>query len=403
MGLLTDWISRSRQATQDRTALESLTNYGNGGFDPTSGYQGGQGAAGGDNGDGSDLTSYAVQRGQQADALRKLIKAYSPDSTDTHTALQAMSVDQLEGLLRGYTMKSASDMQAARMADYQAQAAQRAQMAQDDMSIGAAVNRYANAPVVAAGYDTEPTPGSTGGAGTGASTMREPTADERFRYALATPGLSGRAVPKLIESLTRYGEAGDAPMVIKDNPYPGLSIVTSRTGRGGIHVVEDPNAAGASDALKPNYTEDPVTGARTLLYGKQAITTGFNPAKSGASLTAQHDEDGNLVGWSQTNAKGQAVWIPNKTGAKLKQATDDNGQPVLGFYVDNGGKVIDARSAMQKTLGITPAAPAKASAAGAANKYKTTGDVVADFKKGVLTRAEAAGILNSKFGVPMGK
>jgi hypothetical protein len=201
-------------------------------------------------------------------------------------------------------------------------------MAADDQSIGEAANQYVTAPDVITPLETGVDPGGEEGASTMTFTSRPATPDERFRRALATPGLSGRAVPKLIDALSRYGQMAEdnSPLVMKDNPYPGVSIVTSRSGRGGMHVVEDPNAGGMAEALKPTYTEDPITGSRTLLYGKTAQSTGFNPTKAQPQI--------------------------------LKAAQDEEGNAIPGYYIDGQGKLHDTRSALQKSLGTSTSAPA---------------------------------------------
>jgi hypothetical protein len=319
----------------------------------------------------AQLAGYFVDRANKAKALRSTIKAYNPDAGD---AVDSMGVDQLEGMLHGWSLKNAADLQQAHLQDFQAQAELRRQQAADDQSLGDAVNRYANAPDVAqplvtddSGEDDPESP----------TTMRPATPDERFRYALGTPGLSGRAIPKLIDALDKYGQNG------------------------------------AGNKLAPEYTEDPVTGSRALLYGKTAQPTGFNPSKAAPQLLPQHDEDGNLVGWSQLDAKGKSTFIPNKTSAVLKTARDESGNELPGYYVDNQGKLHDTRSALQKSLGTdaTPkpagktqvqhVAPSYLGTAAVPSAYKAQGDVVADFKAGKLTRAQAAKILNEKFNVPL--
>lgn len=315
----------------------------------------------------AQVAQYYVGRASQAKALRATVKAYNPDAGD---AVDSMGVDQLEGMLKGWGMKNAADLQNAHMQDFTAQAEQRRQLAADDQSIGDAVNRYANAPDKTAPLLADDTGGE------GPTTMRPATPDERFKYALGTPGLSGRAVPKLIDALSKYGQSveDNSPTVLKDNPYPGVSVIVPRGGRGAMHVVNDPNSPG--EKLNPTYTEDPVTGARALLYGKSAEPTGFNPAKAAPTLMPQHDEEGNLVGWSQLDARGHATFIANKAGSgKLKTATDEAGNPIPGYYVDPQGKLHDTRSALEKSLGTAKVAPdAKSAAPKAPAQIKTKAD-----------------------------
>jgi len=181
-----------------------------------------------------------VTRGRQADALRKLIKSYQPEAKDLHTAIQGMSVGQLEGMIKGYGMQQQASEHAALMEDRAAQAALRRQQAMDDRTIGQAVNRYAQTPEVVQEDDE------------GLKSSRPPTAEERFRSAMSTPGLAGRQVPKLLETLSKYGEAGGQgarPPVVTKGPYPGVSFVQDASGRGGLHVVTDPESLTTRPAM----------------------------------------------------------------------------------------------------------------------------------------------------------
>nr|WP_294577615.1 hypothetical protein [uncultured Rhodopila sp.] len=290
----------------------------------------GQPAAQGANGNAQDAMD---ARGDKADAIRKLVGLYAPSAAK---ASKAMSLEQLEGTLQAYSIQTARQKQQAQMQDLQAQAQLRRQQALDDESVGRAVNAYAGAPQV---------PDGNGG-------MRDPTPDERFQSALKTPGLAGRAVPKLMDSLTRYQQmlAGqDAPVVSKDTPYPGVSIISTKSGRGGVHVVTDPSLDNDPDSgLSTDFSEDPVTGARFATRGKMMTPSGFNPAKAVPQFTAQHDENGNLVGWSNTDARGHSTFTPYK-GTGLKTATDDSGNPIPNVYVTPQGQVKDLRTVMQKS------------------------------------------------------
>jgi hypothetical protein len=304
-----------------------------------------------------------------------------------------MGAQDKAGLVQGVVEANTQKQLAARMEDYAAQARLRDQQAQDDQSIGSFLKSYADAPPVS-------TPAQEiDYGGEEPATTRDRTPAERFHYALSESPVTGRAVPRLIDALAKYGHMeDDQPVVVKDNPYPGMAMVTSRSGRGGVHVVTDPKVGKNSETLAPTYTEDPVTGARALLYGKSAQSTGFNPAKAAPQLVPQHDDDGNLVGWSQLDARGHATFLPNRGGAKLKQAADQDGNPIDGYYVDQAGKLHDVRSAMQKALGTEGTTPAKSAAPPV---YKAPTDVVAAFKAGKLSRADAAKILTQQFGVPL--
>jgi hypothetical protein len=171
----------------------------------------------------------------------------------------------------------------------------------------------------------------------------------------------------------------DAPVVTKDNPYPGVSLISTRSGRGGVHVVTDPNLGNDPDgALTTDFQEDPVTGARFASRGKMMVPSGFNPAKAAPQFTPQHDDDGNLVGWSNTDARGHSTFTPYKGGG-LKAATDDSGNPIPNVYVTPQGQVKDLRTVMQKSgLGGAGGANSKPlDRATAAAYYKQAGGDVA--------------------------
>jgi hypothetical protein len=119
------------------------------------------------------------------------VQAYAPGAKDLHTGLKGMSVDQLEGMLKGYTLKqAAAEQQArlgeygARMQDYQAQAALRGQQGQSDAVAGDALRNYGSY-VPPEGQSEKP--------------------GDRMRYALSqVPSAGGRYLPKVIESLEKY-------------------------------------------------------------------------------------------------------------------------------------------------------------------------------------------------------
>lgn len=125
----------------------------------------------------------------------------------------------------GYMKQQGVEEAAAKIKEYQgiaewrkAQADRAQQDTADEGPIGTAVNRFATMPPISlaiANYGSAPQDESPADEGDGATTeppaTREPSFQERMRYALATSGLAGRHVPKLIEALSKYGQmAGDA-------------------------------------------------------------------------------------------------------------------------------------------------------------------------------------------------
>lgn len=289
MGLIGDWIvgqvQRGRQANQDRALLESLASYGqdngqgnstpNAAAVPASGPEADMVPTGGGGGGGFDPSavgnsvptavqnygaptptrdtgndaSYAAQRGAQADAIRRVIQAYNPGAKDLHTAVKGLGVDQLEGILRAYSIRSAMDQQAARMQDYEAQAMMRRQNAIDDQTAGQFVNNFMQAPDQQVG-DPEM------GEGT-----RPPTMQERWNFAAkSTPGFGGRVVPKVVEALTKYGQMADsaaggvAKPVIGEGPFPGTRIVQV-PGTKEWKLVSDPSGQALQPAINPETGE----------------------------------------------------------------------------------------------------------------------------------------------------
>ena len=302
-----------------------------------------------------------TQNGKVAKATRNLMKLNGYSSV----ALDGMGLDQLKGLLDAHTLQSNMQMVTAKMADYRAQALERQQRAADDVGIGAAVNRFGQVMSQRGvrGYNTDLT-------GEGESDDSQPPAtfQDAMAAALQTPGLSGRAVPRLIDSLSKYGEAADGGgTVTEPGPYPGLSLIRSRSGRGGVHVVTDPALSGNSqEDLTAHFEQDPVTGARFYRSGRTSMSSGFDPAAAAAEtqMIPQHDDTGKVVGWSQVGPNGRATWVANKNNMTFTQAQDRDGKPVPGWYVDGQGKMHDTRSVMEKML-VAQAKPTQPTAAAA--------------------------------------
>lgn len=208
---------RGQQRNQDAATLEALASYGgtngpdggapagapadqSGGYNPMMPTPSG---GGGNEEAGDEGPSPAAQAGQRADAIRKLVQAYAPDAKDLHTGLKAMSLGQLEGMLKGYTMQQAAQENSARIQLQQAQVnneiAQgklRDQQAKDDQTVGKLVNAYGS-------YST----------GTGPDGQELPASPgERLRYALSQvpEAAGGRVLPKAIEALSRYEQVANS-------------------------------------------------------------------------------------------------------------------------------------------------------------------------------------------------
>jgi hypothetical protein len=288
---------------------------------------------------GGPVTPQSEQMGKMAKSLRGYIAAANPDAKNS---VEHWSLEQLEGHLKGLAVKSTMQEHMARLRDYDAQAQERVQRAQDSVTQGQAVRNFYQAPGVPTGEGDN---------------MRPANADERMAFMVQnTPGLGGRHMPEIIKSLAGYEQMGqdsaDGGGPAVKEIYPGVSYITSRSGRGGGHVVTDPNAGTSQEDLLPGSYEDPVTGARFAYRGKSFQPAGFNPtvAGAGAQLIPQHDEDGKVVGWSQVDARGRATWVANRSAATFTQAQDQNGQPINGMYVDSQGKAHDTRTVMDKLM-----------------------------------------------------
>lgn len=364
------YTGRHNEGERNRALLETMASPGGSGqgtqvaqapgYNPMSGGQDGEVPPDEDAG-----PSPAAQRGMQADALRKVIQTYAPEAKDLHTALKGMSVDQLEGIVKGHVMNQAAQEHAARMEDAQAQAELRRQQVMDDQSVGQFLKSY--------------------GAAEGAPA-------EKFGTALRTlPAAGGRVLPKALQAISQYEQIMENGQGWKTQPgpYEGISLLMPSNGRGRPVVLTDPNEATAPGT----FQEDEVTGARFFNRGKQVMPSGYNPAKAQPTLAPQHDEDGNLIGWTQTDARGHSVFHQAKSGG-LKEATDEKGNVLPGFYTDGQGRLHDTRSALQKAGfgAVTTPAPA------AATKYKSADDVKAAVRNKALTREQGMKILKEQFG-----
>lgn len=117
-----------------------------------------------------------------------------------------------------------------------------------------------------------------------------------------------------------------------------------------------------SDTGTPTFTTSP-GGMILATYGKNMQPAGVDPSVISTGLQAQHDDEGNLIGYTSTDIRGHSTFHLAKGGNKLKPARDsETGLPIQGFYLTPEGKTVDTRGALQK-LGVDVPAPAPAAAA----------------------------------------
>lgn len=144
-------------------------------------------------------------------------------------AFSTLSAQDKIAATTGYIKNQGVQEFQARMADYTAQANQRQQTVQDDQTAGAFLQHYLAAPDTTTNDD-----GST----------RPTTPQERMSAAAtATPGMSGRILPKVMDSLSKWQTA------------------------------QEPT----DEKLPTSYSEDPTTGARFVTRGKQILPSGYDP------------------------------------------------------------------------------------------------------------------------------
>ena len=402
---LTGVIQRGQQATQDRAALSALAQFSN---------------------DQSDQQSDAmVQRGKQAQALRNLAASYAPDQPDLKHQLNAMSVDQLEGVMHGLVMNNAMAQQQSEMGRNQAMADWYRQRVQESAGEGEALSQFANS-YLSAGAPA--TPGASAIAGL-------PQAPQQL-----APGLALSAfVPDAGQTATGAQPAGQPDRVL--SAMAEMARVNPRTA--GVMMGKIlPDLMGQAMAGKAQFFhagDDPAT------FGNwQRIPTGPNTSQlvysdpDAGKLTPQFGDDLNLVGYSQSDARGHSRFVPYKGDATLKAATDPDGNAIPGWLIDSQGRAIDVRSQYQKMMAgskfdtnapVAPSAPkapqapqptsvdidylkahpekaasfdrhfgAGAAEAATAPEFKTAEDVRAAFQAGKLGRPAAKKILSERFG-----
>jgi len=262
-----------------------------------------------------------VQQGQRADAIRNLIKSYAPNAKDFHTAMKAMSVGQLEGLVKGYTLNQAAQEHAARMEDLLGQAQVRRENAASDLAAGQALKRYGEFNPM----DEEEAPG------------------ERLQYMLR--GLSGdvgaKAAAKAITALggaerafspTTKGTFFDKSDLEKPMPE-GWNRVT--TGPNTSQLVYTPKAG--LEILRDPETKKAVAYKTTDQRGKETVVK--LPLELG-DLTTLRDEYGNPSGYYRLGDKTLKqnelmAWLASqKAGTNAPAAATSTNVPPVKLVLD---------------------------------------------------------------------
>jgi hypothetical protein len=227
-------------------------------------------------------------------------------------------------------------LQAQQAENVQAAADERRQVVEDDRTAGQFVNSFMTYP----GREASPGVDTASLLSYGQGPIRQPDVPastgndfaDRWAYASRnTPGLAARHVDRIVSSLSKWQQITE----------------------------------GGGESLSPAFVEDPNTGARFVTRGKTMLPSGVNPERAVPRVIPQHDDSGNLLGWSQVDSRGRAIFTPYKGNSRMTQATDEQGKPIDNFYFDSQGKAHDLRTLMQKAMGDTPTTtPAQASGKG---------------------------------------
>jgi hypothetical protein len=364
---LSGMVQRSHQGTQDRAALNTLAQFS-------------------DDQD-SDATEKLAQRGKQASALRNVIKSYS-DNPDLGHAINSLGVDELEGIMHGMALNQAQQEIQSKVAEAQAQTAWLNQRTAESAGEGNALSEFARNLL----------PQLSSGGAPAAPTLSLPNTD--------------------LSAFVTGAPAGGAPAPASPTPDINGAVLNAMANMGSTN----PKMAGVMlNKLLPSIMGTAAGKAGFFKAGDapqtfdnwERIPTGPNTSQvvykdpSGGGLKPMTDPDGNLQGYSITDARGHTTFHPSKGSAKLKQATDGEGNVIEGFFMDDSGKLHDTRDALDKdgydvtaNTDGTPRIQLKVKG-GTAPEYKTKDDVVKDFKAGKITRDKAAKILNEQFKVPL--
>lgn len=156
--------------------------------------------------------------------------------------------------------------------DYQAQMQQRQQQVTDDQSVGEFLGNYGKAPDTmkdANGVDQPLTP------------------QQKFQWALQnTPNMSGRNIPRAIDSITKWQQANEAdnannPVQVDNTSIPNNAIVTRKRGSGfqviptgGVQtqMVDDGNGGQVPVIIGPKGQPQQLRGG-SQLAPRDALTT----------------------------------------------------------------------------------------------------------------------------------
>ena len=211
-----------------------------------------------------------IDRGRKSKALDGLLSAYSPADSEEgkqlKSALPGMSLEEKQGLVQAHAVK-----------DYQAQQAR--------------ADRLSEAQI---------------GAYRGQEEERKARAEQdRAQGALPGEWMKAAAEP------SNYVEQDAAPRGMNMASY------VAAAGRAGarldprmISEYMDQQKGGGTLA----FNEDPVSGHRYAVYGKQLLPSGVNPAKMPADAEAVLDPEGNILGYGLRDPKGRLTMMRGETG-----------------------------------------------------------------------------------------
>jgi len=247
---------------------------------------------------------------QRARKFKALVDYADTTGIMSKDKAMTMSVDSLEGAVQGYAAKQKFDADALRLKQAQQADADRAALinfARDYATgdRGAVANALAQFGTAAAQGNLGALPDSVGA-------FTDATAPaNRLNFALAQnpAAFASPQFDNSLSALQRYGGATGEPLQTQD--VPGTDMTAVWTGKNGPQLV-------------------------------------YKRGSNDAGLVPQHDEDGNLMGWSMTDPRGHARFYPFKGDEKVRAATDDNGNVIPGYYITREGKTMNTQTLMEK-------------------------------------------------------